>query len=217
MEQQGLRSSNTQRKTRSRRGKARRNRNRVVTKEEVIAAITKPVTQEQKQTCILLPGILTNVSSNASSTIAVSYTLNPDADAASMTSLAQVFAEYRVEWIKIVITPLTLLGGYTSFYFTESNEGTPTASTMQEKMTDAYVNTATACQIRRFEGTQSPHYIKKWKPGSIEENEYQLTNSSYQRVYLAAYASPSTHGAISASTVYWSIRAWYYISFRGRK
>lgn len=197
------------------RGKSKKHKK--ITKQEVISALLRPTTQEQRQTQILLPSNFINVGSNASNLIAVNLALNPDIDCPAMNSLAQVFSEYRIEWVKVLLTPMTLNQGYTTFYFTETNEGIPTAAVVQEKTTDALLNTATACRIRRFEGTQSPHYIKKWMPASMEENEYQLTNTSWSRLWLAIFASTATHGPIVASTQYWSVRYWVYASFRGRK
>ncbi len=185
-----------------------------LTRDKIVSALLKTSQPEQKQTMILLPGLQTLSASGATS-IAVERNLNVVTDSPAYSNFQVIFSEYRVLWIKVQIIPISISAGYTQFWFTESAGGTPTSTLAQNKQTDAYSNNSSACSIKRFEGTQSPHYIKMWKPADITDPNWLAISTSYNKCYLSMFGATSTHGT-PGSTSLWVTRAWYYVSFRGR-
>ncbi len=185
-----------------------------LTRDRIVSALLKTSQPEQKQTMILLPGLQTLSASGATS-IAIERNLNVVTDSPAYGNFQVIFSEYRVLWVKVQIIPISISAGYTQFWFTESSGGTPTSALAQNKQTDAYSNNSSACSIKRFEGTQSPHYIKMWKPADMTDPNWLTTAVNYNKCYLSMYGATSTHGT-PATTNLWVTRAWYYVSFRGR-
>lgn len=187
-----------------------------INQQEIVSVLTRRSGPEQKQVQMMLPGINVMSSSTAGSVLAVERTLTPTTDVDQWANFQTIFLQYRVMWIKVQVIPVSNAAGFTNFFFNDVSVGVPSSTNTLAKLSNAYVNNSAACTIKTFEGTQSPHYLMKWKPADVVDQNWLTTGTAFSNCYLSIYGIASTHNT-PASTALWTTRAWYMISFRGRE